>query len=128
MLGVTHSETPKPPPPSMWPAVLLVVAVLASVVVMSALHIPTDDLLQLVPLLVLPLLAYLIGQVNQVKHQTNGNVTRLMEQLQSAQEALARSVPADSATQAPPEPPAQPQPYGRAPVEYTQGTYWPGGE
>jgi hypothetical protein len=87
---------------SLWPAVALVATVVAGVVLLSALSVDTTTLVSLVPVLVVPLLGYLISQVQAVKHQTNGNTTALLDQVKALTTALANSVPVSTVSPAVP--------------------------
>jgi hypothetical protein len=77
-------------PSSLWPAVALVAVVVAGVVALSVAHVDLSTLINLVPILVVPLLGVLIGKVQSVQHQTNGNTTALIEQLDAMRQDNAR--------------------------------------
>jgi hypothetical protein len=93
--------------PSPWPGVTVVVAVVAGLVTLSLAHVDTGALINLVPLLVLPVLGYLGVRIEQVKHQTNGNTSQLISQIDKLTSVLAGG-PAQAAATGPdtPNPPA----------------------
>lgn len=78
---------------SFWPAVVLVAVVVAGVVVLSVTHADTSQLERLVPLVVVPLLGYLLNQVSKVKEQTNGNTSELLRTIARQAELLAQAPP-----------------------------------
>lgn len=88
---------------SLWPAVALVAVVVAGVVVLSLAHVSLSALVDLVPILVVPLLGVLLGKIQAVQTQTNGNTSKLLEQIDALRrdnarqsELLARSAPVAS--------------------------------
>lgn len=85
---------------SLWPPVALVAIVVAGVVTLSALHVSPSAVTALLPIL-LAAIAYVIQQLQTVKHQTNGNTSTLLEQIDKLTSLLA---------QAPAVPPAPVEP------------------
>lgn len=82
-----------------WPAVVLVGLVVAGVVTLSALKADLQVIKDVMAILVVPLLLALVGsQVSIVKQQTNGNLTKLLEQLARSQEIIASTPPSPLAT------------------------------
>lgn len=77
-----------------WPAVALAVASLAAVVVLAALGKDTTVILTALGVVVVPLLGgLLVGQVQRVRDQTNGNTSALLELVRGQQQIIA-SLPA----------------------------------
>lgn len=93
--GVTlPPQKPAKSPSSAWPAVVLVVSLMACVTVLAALHVDLSAVAALVPVVVLPVLGVLLARVQKVEHNTNGTTSALVEQVRQLTDALANSVPA----------------------------------
>lgn len=92
---------------NLWPAVALVAIVVTGVVVLSVTGKDSAGLLALVPVL-LGLAGYQTYQAQQIRHQTNGNTSDLLAQLDKLTTllALAEPVRADDV-------PTDPRPAGR---------------
>ena len=84
-----------------WQVVILVGIGAAAATIMALAHVDQAVIITVLTLLVVPVLAAMISAkqaetgaaVQQVKEQTNGNFTRLMEMLERANNQLAVSTP-----------------------------------
>lgn len=89
-----------------WPQVVAVVAALSAVAVLAVLKVDTTAIVTLVIAL---LLGGVAGQVSQVRDQTNGNHSAMLETIREQSRIISRSPavvepPADEATSTDPAP------------------------
>lgn len=88
-----------------WPQVVIALGAITAVVVLALAHVDTTALIGLIIAL---LLGGVFSTVVQVKDQTNGNHTALVDTLRRQSDQLARAYPVDpdtpTATIAPPPP------------------------
>lgn len=104
-------------PRFVWPAVALAGLGMVVAAAMAMARVPADTIVLIVSIMVTPVLtAFIAGQIaevrgttQQVQQQTNGNVTRMLDIMESQSRMLHLSAPGDaSAPEAKQEDPAAP--------------------
>ena len=71
-------------------AVVLAVVAVVALVVLNVAHVDTSGFQETIGLVVVPLIALLIGKVSSVEKNTNGNTSRLLDELSALRSLAAR--------------------------------------